>query len=99
MSKLDGELVIVVSSPGNYDTIYVGVVEREGDMIVLRKASMIVRYEDVGVSGLAGQPEKAVSLRPVTSGNGEVWIPLSGVAAIVVADADKWAGHLGVSRG
>ena len=98
MSSLNGKLVIVTSSPGYRDSIYVGYVEREGDLLVLSKSSMILRYETVGICGVASQPEFATSIRPVTSSNGRVWVPLSSVSTLIEADEDAWKEHLGVSR-
>lgn len=96
---IDGSLLIVTSSPGIRDTIYVGYAERCGEFIILSKASMIVRYVEVGVAGIASEPEKATVLRPVTALEGKVIIPISGIASMVVADPACWDSHLGVSRG
>lgn len=96
---MDGKLLIATSSTGMRDTIYVGFAERQGDMLLLRQASMILRYEEVGVPGIATQPEKATRLRHVTHESGRVWIPLGNITAMVEADAQAWESHLGVSRG
>ena len=95
--SFDGKLLIVTSAPGGRDTVYIGIAERHGDMILLESASMITQYKEVGVPGLAAQPEKATKLRPAT-GPGRVWLPLCSVSAIVEADMKAWADHLGVSR-
>ena len=99
MNEMDGKTIIVVSSPGGRDTIYVGIGRRVGDMMQINNASMIIHYNEVGVSGLSAQPEHADILRPVTGPNGVVWIPFSSIAAIVLADDALWSSHLGVSRG
>ena len=99
MSQLDGKLLIVTSSPGVRDTIYIGYSERHGDMLCLTRASMILRYESVGVPGIAGDPSMATKLRPVTSPDATVWLPMSSMAALVVADPQAWESHLGISRG
>lgn len=93
---MDGKLVVVTISPGSYDTIYVGFAERHGDMFCLTRASMVLRYKEVGVPGIATEPDKAVRLRPSVR---PVWIPLRSVSAIVEADPEAWEAHLGVSRG
>lgn len=95
---IDGKLLIVTSSPGSRDTIYVGYAKRSGDLLSLTQASMILRYEDVGVAGISTQPEKATRLRPVTSPGGEVLLYMGSIAGMVVACPDAWEGHLGVSR-
>jgi len=99
MSYLDGKLVIVTSSPGDRDTIYVGFCKREGDMLILSDASMVVHYKEVGVAGIAKNPEHADRLRPATGPEGRWFVPLSSVAGIVEADPEAWKEHLGKSRG
>ena len=93
---MNGELYIVTSSAGTSDSIYVGYTTRQGDMLRLESASMVLRYEEVGVPGIATQPEKAVRLRPALAG--PVYIPLTSVSAIVRADEKAWGDHLGISR-
>lgn len=99
MSIYDGKLLIVVSCPGERDTIYIGRAKRYADTLQLLGASMILRYEEVGPGGLTSQPDKATRVRPVTATNGEVLIPLASISNALVADPAAWEGHLGVSRG
>lgn len=96
--SLDNKLLIVRSNTGGRDVIYVGNAQREGDLLHLTQASMIVSYAEVGASGLAGEPDKATRLRPATGPDGSVWIPMSSVSDIAEADAIAWVDHLGVSR-
>lgn len=96
---MDGKLLIVTSSHGARDTIYIGFAERQGDMLLLHRASMILRYEEVGVPGLSSNPTKATRLRHVTHEGGRVWLPLLGVVAMVEADSQAWESHMSVSRG
>lgn len=98
MEGFNGKLVIVTSSPGVRDVIYIGYVRREGDFLCLTQSSMILWYADVGVSGISGNPKKATRLRPVTSSDGQVWIPISSISAMVEADEKSWKLWLGVSR-
>ena len=99
MKKIENKLMIITSSPGTRDTLYIGYCTRIGDLIFVEKASMIVRYEEVGVPGLSSQPEKAIRLRPVETPGAEVVIPVSSISAMVSADIEKWKSHLGISRG
>ena len=101
---LDGKLLIVTSAPGGRDTIYIGFAKATetqsyGPFLTLTQASMILRYEEVGVPGLASQPEKAVRLRPVSYGEGEVVLPFSSISAMIVADPEKWKSFLRRSVG
>lgn len=96
---IENKLLIVTSAPGTRDFIYIGYATREGDMIRLERASMILRYEAVGVPGLASQPERATHLRPATGPGGEIILPLASMASMVAADPAAWESHLGVSRG
>lgn len=98
MSMYDGKLVIATASPGTRDFIYVGYAKRMDDRLILTQASMVLRYEEVGVPGLTSQPEKAIRLRPVTALDGTVDLPMA-CTLICLADPDAWAGHLGLSRG
>ena len=98
MGAYDGQLVIATASPGTRDFIYVGYAKRMDDRLILTQASMIVRYEEVGVPGLTSQPEKAVRLRPVTALEGIVDLPMASTL-ICLADPEVWAEHLGLSRG
>jgi hypothetical protein len=97
-STEEKRLAIIVASPGSRDHIYVGWCEVRGNMFVLDQASMILRYESVGVTGLASEPGRATGLRPATGPKGRVTIPQHAVAAIIDADPAAWEGHLGVSR-
>lgn len=99
MSELDGKLLIVTSATSYRDTIYIGICTRFGDLLCLRRASMILRYAGVGVPGLASAPQQATRLRPATGPGGQAWIPLSSVSAIIEADFQAWEGSLGISRG
>lgn len=98
MSMYDGKLVIATTAPGLRDFIYIGYAKRMDDRLVLTQASMILRYEEVGVPGLTSQPEKAVRLRPVTALEGTVDLPMASTL-ICLADADAWADYLGKSYG
>ena len=98
MSMYDGKLVIATASPGTRDFIYVGYANRMDDRLIIKQASMIVQYKEVGVPGLTSQPEKAVRLRPVTALDGTVDLPMA-CTLVGLADPDAWAQHLGVSRG
>ena len=95
---LNGKFLIVTSAPGGRDTIYVGYATRHGDLLELQRASMVVHYVDVGVSGLATQPEKADRLRPATGPEGRVILPMASIVAMVEADAEAWESLVGVSR-
>lgn len=96
MSKrMNGKLVVVTVCPGGRDSIYVGYAERDGDMLILSRASMVIYYEEVGTTGIADQPEKAARLRPCRR---DVIVPLCNVSGIALADEEAWEDHLGVSR-
>lgn len=96
MSAIEGKLCIVVSNNGGPDTIYIGYVHREDDLLILTTASMIVRYEDVGQAGLSHSPQGATRLRHASE---EVALNMINVIAIIRASEMEWRGHLGISRG
>ena len=87
---MKGKLVIVNSCPGYRDTIYIGVVETIDDgWICLAKAANIVRFQSVGLAGLADKPEGATRVR--SGGSRRVWLPTSAISVIIEADPVKWA--------
>lgn len=90
----DGTMALVVSAPSYRDTIYVGYVYRHGDMLEIKRATMVVYYETVATAGLSGAPDMATTKRQ-TSGR-PVWIPLRSVAQILEVDEAKWIEHLPV---
>lgn len=97
-SYFDGKLVIATCAPGTRDFIYVGIAKRMGDRLLLTGASMVLRYEEVGVPGISSQPEKAVRLRPITANNGTIDMPMESTL-IMEADAKVWEEYLGKSIG
>jgi len=96
--SFNGKLIIVRACPGGKDVIYIGYAHREGDMLLLTQANNILRYTEVGVSGVASQPTYATRLRPATGPDGRVWIPLISVSDILEADPSAWTGLLRLSR-
>lgn len=93
----NGKLMLVVSSPSGRDNIFIGYAYKQGDTIILKNASMVVRYEEVGVLGLSAMPKKAVRLRPAPT-DACVIIQRMNIAYAVEADESAWKEHLGISR-
>lgn len=92
VAPFDGKFCVVVSAPSYRDTVYVGKVWRDGDLLRVEPAVMVVRYENGATAGLTLDPSTAKRVRPA---HGPVWIPLVSVAQIAQADADAWAKRMG----
>lgn len=96
--SLQGRFILVTATIGGRDHIYVGHAERQGDRLVLKNASNVVFYNDVGTAGITTQPEKATCLRPVTTPEGEVNLPIES-CVFAPADENAWAEYMGRSIG
>jgi len=88
-------LAIVVASRGGQESIYVGRVTRELDLIRVSSATMIMRYEQTSVAGLSRLPSAATRTRIA---HDSVLIPLINVVSIIECGPD-WENWTREDRG